>query len=78
MVLYLEVLIMIRILELAGTMPDETREKVESSHEYASLIVNDALEDFGMKLDAKTVGIWKQWQMGILELRGDQARWTRQ
>ena len=60
MVLYLEVLIMIRILELAGTMSDETRAKVENSEEYASLIVNDTLEDFGIKLDAKTVGIWKQ------------------
>ena len=71
MVLYLEVLIIIRILELGGTMSDETRRMIESNHEYASLVVNDALEDFGMKLDAKTVGIWKKWQMERLELRDD-------
>ena len=35
------------------------------------MIVNDALEEFGMKLDAKTVTIWKLWQIERLELRGD-------
>ena len=59
MVLYLEVLIMIRILELAGTMTDDTRAKVESCEEYAGLVGNDALEEFGMKLDGKTVAIWE-------------------
>ena len=71
MVLYLEVLIMIRILELEGKMTTETQEKIESSEEYASLVVNDALEEFAMKIDAKTVAVWKLWQLERIELRGD-------
>ena len=71
MVLYLEVLIMIRILELGGKMTTETQEKIESSEEYASLVVNDALEEFAMKIDAKTVAVWKLWQLERIELRGD-------
>ena len=45
--------------------------KLEKSEEYACLVVNVALEEFAMKIDAKTVAVWKLLQLERIELRGD-------